>query len=110
MLNVSQAYVQAQAQADKRVARQLFELARSRVSSHFDQYQLCGIICVEIKSLPQKIWVDSFKVVNLHPDFRISFEKWVEQINDHIKTGETAYTRKNLTIFDAMPGFWKLYV
>ena len=89
--HVNQPYDQAQAKADKRAARQLLELARGRVSNHIDQWQLCTILCIGIKSLPEKIWVNSFKQVNLHPDFRMPFDEWIKRIGSQIVTGETVY-------------------
>ena len=52
--HVNQPYDQGQAKADKRATKQLLELARPRVSSHIDQWQLCAILCVAIKNLPEK--------------------------------------------------------
>ena len=78
--HVNQPYNQSQAKADKRAARQLLGLARGRVSNHIDQWQLCGILCICLKILPEQIWVNSFKQVNLHPNFRVPFDKWIERI------------------------------
>ena len=106
--HVNQPYDQGQAKADKRAARQLLELVRARVTSHIDQWQLCAILCVALKNLPEQIWVNSFKKVNLHPDYRVSFKEWLNRIDSHIATGDSAYTRSNEdSIYDAMPGFWK---
>ena len=106
--HVNQPYDQGQAKADKRAARQLLDLARARVSSHIDQWQLCAILCVALKHLPEQIWVKSFRKVNLHPDYRVSFKEWLKKIDSHVTTGDTAYTRSNEdSIYDAMPAFWK---
>ena len=93
---------------DKRAARQLLDLVRARVTSNIDQWQLCAILCIALKNLPQKIWVNSFKKVNLHPDHRVPFKEWIQRIDSHIATGNKVYTRTNKDcIYDTMPGFWK---
>ena len=68
--HINQPYDQGQTKVDKRASRQLLDLVRARVTSHIDQWQLCAILCIALKNLPQKIWVNSFKKVNLHPDHR----------------------------------------
>ena len=62
MLHVNQAYNQSQAKEDKRATRQILELSKTRVSSHINQYQLCGIICVALKNLPEKIGLICLKL------------------------------------------------
>ena len=106
--HINQPYDQGQTKADKRAAGQLLELVRERVTNHIDQWQLCTILCIAIKNLPEKIWEQSFIKVNLHPHHRVSFKEWIMQIDAQVPTGEAAYTHANKeSIFDAMPGFWK---
>ena len=106
--HVNQAYDQFQAKAGKSMARPFWDLARLHVKGHIDQWNLIAILIVTIKSIPGETWVKSFKRVNLHPDFRILFDAWLIRIDNHIITGEAAYTRKNESaIYDAMPAFWK---
>ena len=92
---------------DKRVSRELLEMCRTRVSTHIDQWQLIGILAVGMKNSPSKTWESSFIAVNLHLDHRVSFKKWLEKIQPHIKIGESTYLRTRQSMFDAMPGFWK---
>ena len=106
--HVNQPYDQAQALADKRASRQLLEMARTKVNGNIDQWKLIGILIVAIKSLKDDVWIKSFKKVNLHPKFRVPFEKWLERINGHIVTGEAAYRRNDTTsLYDTMPALWK---
>lgn len=54
----------------------------------------------------KKYWVSSFKNVNLHPDFRISFLEWSKKIEKDLETGERFFVARN-GLFDALPTFWQ---
>lgn len=105
--HINQAYDKFQAKQDKQVTRELLEMCRNSVTTHVNNWQLIGILSVGIKNLPADIWKKSFIAVNMHPDHRISFQEWINKISSHIDTGEASYSRTNMSIFDAMPEFWK---
>ena len=105
--DTNQSYDQMQAVADKRATRQLLDFARKRITS-FDQVSMIAVIAVAIKNLDASIWESSFRRVNLHPHYRISFQAWIDKIYDKVNTAGTKYTRTNEdSYYDAMPAVWK---
>ena len=70
---------------------------------------MCAILCVTIKTLPEKNLGKLLQQFNLHPDFRVSFKEWIVRIDAQVAIGEAAYARTSKeSVYDAMPGFWKV--
>ena len=59
--HVNQPYDQETAQADKRSARQLLEMARTKVRGNIDQWKFIGILIISINNLKKEVWINSFK-------------------------------------------------
>lgn len=105
---LNQAYDQEQAKKDKSKARELLNCARQKINAVVNQWTLIGVLIVCIKNMSGAIWERSFKSVNLHPDFRVSFDDWIAKIKPYLSAGEQTYSRANeSSLFDAMPEFWK---
>ena len=65
------------------------------------------IISTAIQNIPDKLLVDYFVSVNLHPRRCLSFSGWIEKIAPAVKTGETAYFwNHGGYYYDAMSSFW----
>ena len=89
--NFNQAYDKFQARQYKYQTRQLLELARRKVRGRINKWQLVVIISTAIQNIPDKVWIDSFVAVNLHPHHRMTFHDWINNISPDVKTGEIAY-------------------
>ena len=86
----------------------MIDWARGKVHEKISQWHRIGILCVGIKYSKVETWVSSFKTINIHPHHRVSFEKWVEGISAHLRTGKKNYywTYED-SYYDACPSVWK---
>ena len=106
--HVSQSYDQSVAKCDKLETRCLLDMVRTYVSSVIDQYVLVVTLCQALnKVCKTDAWEASFKKVNLHPHYRVSFEEWQKSISRHINTGDAYFKERENSTFDAMPAVWK---
>jgi len=100
--HVNQAYDQSVAKADKRHVREWLEKIRHKIGI-FNQWTLISTCLVALKSVLPSTWEDSFKKVNLHPDYRVPFDEWLKRIDDQLETGERFFVEREASMFDAMP-------
>ena len=104
-LHVNQAYDQFVAKADKAAIRESLDLVRSNYPGIIKP-ELLIRICVEaLQQVKPEKWVESFKRVNLHPDFRVSFEDWLRKIDTHLSCGNKFFVGRT-TLHDALPAVW----
>jgi hypothetical protein len=106
----NQAYDQLQAKRDKARMRPLVDL----VSKHcgvINQFQLIAIMIHALKKGQPEDWITSFISVNMHPKYRLPFGDWMQKIVSCIQTSDAAFKKElgSMTIFDAMPTFWKAW-
>ena len=94
------------AKSDKLQVRSLLDVVRHRVKRMLTQWDLIVVCCHALAGVKGKSWTDSFKKVNLHPDFRKCFTDWKKQIEVVLKGGDPFF-KKRTGLFDAMPACWK---
>lgn len=104
--HVNQAYDQSVAKNDKTGMRANLDAVCKQIGTRMDQWYLIAIAIEALKKIDPAAWISSFKKVNLHPCFRVSFEEWLDKINDKILTGEKFFVKRS-SLFDVMPALWK---
>jgi hypothetical protein len=104
--DTNQPYDQAVAKDDKKNIRYLLDTCRIKIKN-ITQWDLIATCIIALKQVKSESWINSFKKVNLHPDFRIPFSEWLQKIKEKIETGERFFKERLNTIFDAMPALWK---
>ncbi len=104
--HVNQPYDQSVAKADKACIGELLDKVRHSlgVITQWDLIALCG---KALKKVNATAWTDSFKIVNLHPDFCVSFVEWLCLIDGSIQTGKRFFVARDQGLFKAMPALWK---
>ena len=105
---VNQSHDQSVAGNDKAGMRQLVDLVAPKLRAKMDQWCLIGLaINAQLKVEP-KAWSDSFKKVNLHPQFRVPFDDWIKTLDKRgfLATGEKFFEKRD-SLHDAMPACWK---
>jgi hypothetical protein len=102
----NQPYDQYKAKADKRSIKDLQDMMRVHSKEAFNQYSLIMICIQAFKKAQPKSLIDSFKKVNMHPEFRVSAMDWIKRIDDQIQTGERFFKGRS-SLYDAMPQMWR---
>jgi hypothetical protein len=77
---VNQAYDQNVAKADKLMIRSLLDNVRPSLKRVLTQFELIAICLHALKDTKADSWISSFKKVNMHPDYRISFREWLPRV------------------------------
>ena len=87
--HVLQPFDQRVAKEDKKTGRHLLALVQQakKVVKIADQWTLVHIAIQMHKCTPPGAWIESFKMTNLHPDFRVPFRAWVEKRADYFTAG-----------------------
>ncbi len=62
---------------------------------------------IALKKVKRESWIQSFRKVNLHPDFRVWFHEWLQKIQEKIETGERFFKEHANSLFDALPAVWR---
>jgi len=101
----NQAYDQSVAKQDKANIRHLLNTTRMR-KAKITQWDLIATCVVALVKTKKTAWVSSFRKVNLHPDYHVSFEEWLDKIRDKIETGERFYKERPNRMFDSLPAMW----
>merc|ERR1712232_1151962 len=94
------------AKEDKRNIRNLLDTCRSFSKSSLDQFSLIASCIVALKISTRQAWIDSFKRVNLHPDYRMGFAEWIKKMETQVVAGESFFKRRS-SLYDILPQFWK---
>ena len=68
------------------------------------QLVLVGLACV--RTLEPETWIESFKIVNLHPHHRVPFADWCTRIAHHLQGGLTFKSEQVLDSYLMLPSFW----
>jgi homoserine kinase len=74
-----------------------------------NQFQLIAIMVQALKEGRPEDWINSFISINMHPKQRLPFDAWLRKIASCPQTSDAAFKTElgYMTIFDAMPNFWK---
>jgi hypothetical protein len=66
---------------------------------------------VALKESKPDDWIDSFISLNMHPKHCLPFDDWLRKISSCIHTSDAAFKTElgSMTIFDAMPTFWRAW-
>ena len=93
--NVCQAYDKFVAKSDKAVQRLSLSLLRKifqeGTMSIINQYGLlhCAMAAVRHTKDNPKIWENSFRACNIHPEHRMGFQEWCKAIEPHMQASDS---------------------
>jgi len=112
--HVNQAFDRLVAKQGKAMARYMLSLFRNntQVSRGLpDQYGVlvCAVAAVREMAKEPDIWINSFKMVNMHPSHRLPFLEWIQKIDGALQGG-IGYVAEETTAktrFDLLPTFWR---
>jgi hypothetical protein len=71
-----------------------------------DGWQLCHVALAAVRELESKVWIDSFRKVNLHPHYRVSFPEWCKRIAHHLQGGLSFKPEEVIDPYVMLPAFW----
>jgi hypothetical protein len=104
--DTNQPYDQSVAKSDKANIRHLLDSTRTKLGN-VTQWDLIAVCIIALKKVKKESWIQSFRKVNLHPDFRVSFHEWLQKIQEKIETGERFFKERANSLFDALPAVWR---
>ena len=105
-----QEYDRLKAKKDKSHMRPLVDIVASNCG-FINQWQLIAICLQALKKGKPSDWIVSFKTVNMHPKHRFKFSDGIIKTS-YVLQNTDAYFKTELecvTIFDAIPEFWKAW-
>ena len=73
----NQAFDQSKAKEDKRNIRRILDMQRFAGRIINNQWTLIYVSMTALRHSSRQAWIDTFKAVNCHPDFRLEFEDWI---------------------------------
>lgn len=76
------------------------------VSLNTDGWTLIHVGLAAVRELEPDSWVKSFKKVNLHPHFRVSFAEWCKRISHFLQGGQTFKEESLKDVYALLPSFW----
>jgi hypothetical protein len=79
---------------------------RTNNTKIINQTYLIGACIHALKLGKKEDWINSFKKVNMHPDFCMPFPEWIEKIQSIVASGDEFYHGR-ANFFDATPAVWK---
>ena len=92
--HINQAYDQVVAKQDKAARSQLLDFVRSSLKTRIDPWQIVGVLIAATRKVTKKAWIASFRMVNMHPNHRLPFDKWIDKIKEHVTVGELKSNEK----------------
>ena len=107
--HVCQSYDQEVAKADKRSMRTSLAFLRKTTEickGVIDGWQLVHVGLAAVRELEAESWIYSFKKVNLHPHFRVSFAQWCERISHFLQGGQSFKQEVVQDGYALLPSFW----
>jgi len=113
--SICQAYDKYAAKSDKSVQRINLALLRKIFNEGtidiIDQWKLlhCAIAAVQFTDKHPKIWINSFIAVNLHPEYRVSFEDWCKRIEPFMQASDNfdlITQNSSIDLYTLLPAFW----
>ena len=90
--HINQAYDQQVAKDDKVTMRQALTYLRKceKLSKTVvDGWDLLHVALSAVRELSPDSWMKSFKLVNLHPKFRVDFPEWCKRISGFLQGGDS---------------------
>lgn len=109
--HVNQAYDRLVARCDKSWIRDAVDILRRSTSltrGVIDQWQLIHVGLYAVRACSSEVWSASFKAVNLHPKFRLSFAEWCKKIDHFLQAGQTFHQPSSAhDVFALLPAFWR---
>jgi hypothetical protein len=105
--HVNQSYDQWVAVSDKRYMREALALFNQASSSAvMTGWDLIFVGLHAIRHCDPNCWIDSFKKVNLHPDFRVDFGAWCKRIEQFLQPGQSFKVETAKDIYPLLAPFW----
>jgi hypothetical protein len=93
---VNKIYDQDVAMCDKMNVHTLLDLIHRCFPGIFQWTLIVACISGFLYNASANAWKTSLKRANLHTHFRVSFEGWIDKINQHVDTGETIFNSEIL--------------
>ena len=104
---VSQAYDQVVARADKRKFRELLDTFKAHHKGVLNQWSIVLIVNAAYNEVAKtNAWVTSFIRVNFCPSKRKPFAEWLARHKCTVEAADHFFKARN-GLYDAMPAFWK---
>ena len=103
----AQAFDQWVARAGKKKGRDMIDmLRRSNVSPIIDQWALVNVGLAMLRDCDSSnVWEASFIAVNMHPHHRISFDDWMDKIDNFTRAGEK-FDDEVIDLSSMLPKVW----
>ena len=103
----AQAFDQWVAKAGKKKARDMIDmLRRSNISPIIDQWTLVNVGLSMLRDCDSSnVWEASFIAVNMHPHHRISFDDWMDKIDNFTRAGEK-FDDEVIDLSSMLPKIW----
>ena len=111
--SVNQAYDKFVAKSDKKVHRQTLDVLREMAGANgiFNQWQMvqCGLSAIRATADNPNIWINSFKAVNLHPKYQISFIDWCNKMSPFMQPADSfdLVVQDNVDKYKLLPALWQ---
>jgi hypothetical protein len=71
-----------------------------------DSWDLVHVGLAAVRELESKVWIHSFKKVNLHPHHRVSFADWCKCISHHLQGGLAFKEESVVDAYALLSPFW----
>ena len=106
---INQAFDKLVARAGKkRAARVISLMQRSHITPVIDQWYLVLVVLAMLRDCSASdVWTNSFIAVNMHPDYRIGYEEWMQKISPAVASADKFETEGEVNYAELLPKAWK---
>ncbi len=99
----AQAYDKHVARTSKRSLRAVLPVVQRELLKHgatMDQWTLLDVVCLTEQRITADHWSQSFKDVNMHPQYRKSLAAWLDHIKPHLVAAAGVGANKEVALED----------
>jgi len=91
----------------KRAARVLSLMTRSHITPIIDQWYLVLVVLAMLRDCAQSnVWQNSFIAVNMHPDYRLDFQEWIQKISPAVAAADK-FEKETIDLAELLPRAWQ---
>ena len=104
---INQAFDKLVARSGKaRAAKVISMMARSHIVPIIDQWYLVLVVLAMLRDCAASdVWQNSFIAVNMHPDYRLSIDDWLEKISPAVQAADK-YEKEEIQLHELLPKAW----
>ena len=106
---INQAFDKLVARAGKkRAARVISLMQRSHITPVIDQWYLVLVVLAMLRDCgASDVWTNSFIAVNMHPDYRVGYDEWMQKISPAVASADKFETEGDVDLAELLPKAWK---